>query len=108
MMNFQKMMKQAQEMQFKLQEVQEKLKDIEVHGDAGGGLVKVTMTCDGKVRKVDIDDSLMESDKETLEDLIAAAVNNANEAKDEKVQDETKTMMTDLGLPADAVKDFPV
>tara|TARA_B100001989_G_scaffold251218_1_gene229937 strand:+ start:2187 stop:2507 length:321 start_codon:yes stop_codon:yes gene_type:complete len=101
MMNFQKMMKQAQEMQFKLQEVQEKLKDIEVEGEAGGGLVKVTMTCAGKVTHVNIDDSLMESDKETLEDLIAAAVNTANEAKDEKVQDETRSMMVELGLPAD-------
>jgi len=107
-MNFQKMMKQAQEMQFKLQEVQEKLKDIEVQGEAGGGLVKITMTCDGKVRKVEIDESLMNSDKETLEDLIAAAINNVSEAKDGKVEEETKTMMTELGLPAEAVSDWPL
>ena len=54
-MDFQKMMKQAQEMQYKLQEVQEKLKDIEVEAEAGGGLVKVTMSCSGKVLKIDIE-----------------------------------------------------
>jgi len=107
-MNFQKMMKQAQEMQFKLQEVQEKLKDIEVDGEAGGGLVKITMTCDSKVRKVEIDESLLDSDKETLEDLLAAAVNNVSEAKDRKVEEETKAMMTELGLPADAAGSLPL
>jgi len=102
MFNMQKMMKQAQEMQFKLQEVQEKLKDIEVQGESGGGLIKVTMTCAGKVVNVSIDDSLMASDKETLEDLIAAAMNTANDIKDEKIKTETQAMMESLGLPADA------
>jgi hypothetical protein len=108
MMNFQKMMKQAQEMQFRLQEMQEKLADIEINGEAGGGLVKITMTCAGKVTRVDIDDSLMETDKETLEDLIAAAYNTANEAKDEKIKTETAQMMEGLGLPADAAGGLPI
>lgn len=95
----QKMMKQAQEMQFKLQEVQEKLKDIEVQAEAGGGLVKVTSTCAGVITKVEIDDSLMTSDKETLEDLIIAAMNNVNDVKDERIKTETKAMMESLGLP---------
>ncbi len=107
MMNFQKMMKQAQEMQFKLQEMQEKLKDIEVDAEAGGGLVKIKMTCAGKVTGVDIDPSLLDSDKETLEDLIIAAINNVNDAKDGRIQEETKSMMGGLDLPED-MKDFPV
>ena len=98
-MDFQKMMKQAQEMQFKLQEVQEKLKDIEVEAEAGGGLVKVRMSCSGKILSVQIDDSLMVSDKETLEDLITAAMNNANDTKEERIKTETKAMMDGLGLP---------
>ncbi len=98
-MDFQKMMKQAQEMQFKLQEVQEKLKDIDVEAESGGGLVKVRVSCSGKVLGIQIDDSLMASDKETLEDLITAAMNNANDAKEERIKSETKGMMEGLNLP---------
>ncbi len=98
-MDFQKMMKQAQEMQFKLQEVQEKLHDIEIEADAGGGLVKVKMSCSGKILGLNIDDSLMVSDKETLEDLIVAAMNNANDTKEERIKSETAAMMEGLGLP---------
>tara|TARA_R110002072_G_scaffold187598_4_gene344418 strand:+ start:1154 stop:1480 length:327 start_codon:yes stop_codon:yes gene_type:complete len=107
MFNMQKMMKQAQEMQFKLQEVQEKLKDIEVEADAGGGMVKITMSCAGNTTKVSIDDSLMGSDKETLEDLLVAAMNNANDVKDERIKKETQAMMEGLGLPADAAGGLP-
>ncbi len=92
-------MKQAQEMQFKLQEVQEKLKDIEVEAEAGGGLVKVKLSCSGKVTGVQIDDSLMASDKETLEDLVIAAMNNANEVKEDRIKTETQGMMEGMGLP---------
>ena len=101
MFNFQKMMKQAQEMQFRLQEVQEKLKDMEFSAEAGGGLVKVVMTCSGRVVSVSIDPSLMESDKETLEDLLAAVMNNANDIKDEKIKTETQAMLKEIGLPDD-------
>jgi len=107
MFNFQKMMKQAQEMQFKLQEVQEKLKDIEVESESGGGLVKVTMNCAGRLLKVDIDPTIMESDKETLEDLIVAAINSGNEAKDAKIKTETTGMMEELGLPEGAASGLP-
>lgn len=99
-MNFQKMMKQAQDMQHKLQEMQEKLKDIEVHGESGGGLVTVTMTCAGSMRRIEIDPSLVVvEDKETLEDLVTAAVNNANEIKDERIKEETQKMMGGMELP---------
>jgi DNA-binding YbaB/EbfC family protein len=101
MFNFQKMMKQAQEMQFKLQEVQEKLKDIDVSAEAGAGLVKITMNCGGKVKVLQIDPSLMNGDKETLEDIVVAAVNNVTEVKDERIKLETRKMMEAMGLPGD-------
>ncbi|MBX2833639.1 MAG: YbaB/EbfC family nucleoid-associated protein [Micavibrio sp.] len=102
--NMKDMMQQAQKMQFKMAEMQEKFKDIYVDGQAGGGLVKINMSCACKVKKIDIDPSLMTAeDKETLEDLIAAAVNNAIEAKDAKVKEETEDMMKSLGLPAGAL-----
>lgn len=104
MLNIQKMMQQAQAMQHKLQELQEKFKDIIVHGEAGG-LVKVTMSCDGRVHKIDISDSAL-SDKETLEDLVTAAVNSATKAREERIQGETKTAMEALGMPADAKLPF--
>ena len=101
-MNIQKMMQQAQEVQFKLQEMQEKMKDVNVEGEAGGGLVKVTMSCAGIVKGLSVDPSLVDpSDKETMEDLIIAALNNAADARDNKVQSETKAMMSQLGLPED-------
>tara|TARA_R110001592_G_scaffold3525_7_gene19834 strand:+ start:13720 stop:14055 length:336 start_codon:yes stop_codon:yes gene_type:complete len=99
MFNMQKMMKQAQEMQLKLQEVQEKLVDIEIDAESGGGLVKVRMSCAGKVVRIDIDNSLLETDKETLEDLITAAINTANQVKDDRIKEETKSMMEGMGLP---------
>ncbi len=99
MFNMQKMMKQAQEMQMKLQEVQEKLVDIEIEGESGGGLVKITMTCAGDATHVDIDETLLNSDKETLEDLLTAAINNANKIKDQRIKDETEAMMKSMGMP---------
>ena len=102
MMNFQKMMQQAQQMQFKLQEMQEKLQDMEVDGESGGGMVKVRMNCRGEVLSVNVDPSVISTDdKETMEDLIVAATNSANTAKDHKIKDETQKMMEELGLPAD-------
>lgn len=101
-MNIQKMMQQAQEVQFKLQEMQEKMKDVTVDAEAGGGLVKVTMSCAGIVKALKVDPSLIDtSDAETMEDLIIAAMNNAGEARDAKVQQETKEMMSGMGLPED-------
>lgn len=104
MMNFQKMMQQAQQMQYKLQEMQEKFADIEVEGEAGGGMVKARMNCKGELLGLNIDPSVLTSqDKEMVEDLIVAAVNSAQAAKDEKVKDETQTMMDQLGLPPGAL-----
>ncbi|WP_458527252.1 YbaB/EbfC family nucleoid-associated protein [Onishia taeanensis] len=71
------LMKQAQEMQEKMQRVQEEAAKAEVQGEAGAGMIKITMNGRHDVSKVDIDPSIMEEDKELLEDLLAAAVNDA-------------------------------
>jgi DNA-binding YbaB/EbfC family protein len=71
------LMKQAQEMQEKMQRAQEEVADAEVLGEAGAGMVKVTMNGRHDVISVDIDQSVMQEDKELLEDLLAAAVNDA-------------------------------
>ncbi|MEH6556636.1 MAG: YbaB/EbfC family nucleoid-associated protein [Oceanicoccus sp.] len=71
------LMKQAQEMQEKMQKAQEELASKEVEGESGAGLVKIVMTGRHDVRRVSIDSSLMTEEKEVLEDLLAAAVNDA-------------------------------
>src|SRR5512139_3763235 len=70
------LMKQAQQMQANMKKAQEELATIEVEGQAGSGMVKVTMTCAHEVRRVKLDDSVLD-DKEMLEDLITAALNDA-------------------------------
>jgi hypothetical protein len=100
MINFKEMMQQAQQMQFKMQEIQEKLKDIYIEGQSGGGLVKITMSCAGAVSKIEIDPSIVKADDiETLEDMVTAAMNNANDVKDKKIQSETESLMGGLSLP---------
>ena len=71
------MMKQAQQMQTNMKKAQAELATVEVEGQAGSGMVKVVMTCANEVRRVSLDDSLMTDDKEMLEDLIVAALNDA-------------------------------
>jgi DNA-binding YbaB/EbfC family protein len=90
-------MKQAQEMQGRMQEMQEELVHLEVVGESGAGLVKVTMNGRHEVRRVEIDPSLMGEDKEVLEDLIAASINDAVR----KATEASQAKMADgLGLPA--------
>lgn len=99
MFDMQKMMQQAQQMQMRMQELQEKFKDIEVTGQSGGGLVQITINCTGIVQNVDIDASLLSADnKEILEDLITAAMNQANESREDRVQKESQQMMLDVGI----------
>jgi len=86
------LMKQAQQMQERMQKMQEQLAEMEVTGESGAGMVKVTMTGNHSVRRVDIDASLMEDDKEMLEDLIAAAFNDAVR----RVEEQNKTKMGEL------------
>lgn len=71
------LMKQAQQMQADMQKVQEDLANAEIHGEAGAGLVSVTMTGRHDVKRVHIDPAVLSEDKEVLEDLLAAAVNDA-------------------------------
>ncbi len=71
------MMKQAQQMQQNMKKAQDELATVEVEGQAGSGMVKVTMTCAHEVRRVSLDDSILSDDKEMLEDLIVAAMNDA-------------------------------
>jgi DNA-binding YbaB/EbfC family protein len=93
------LMKQAQEMQAKLQDAQAKMAAIEVQGESGAGMVKVTMNCRYEVRRVEIDPSLMNEDKEILEDLVAAACNDTVR-RVEKTQAEKMAELTGgINLP---------
>lgn len=91
------MMKQVQQMQENMAKMQAQLAETEVEGAAGAGMVKVTMTCKHDVRRVEIDPSLMTDDKEMLEDLLAAAVNDAVRKVEATVQE--KMAGVTAGLP---------
>jgi len=94
-----KMMKQAQEMQANMQKAQEELANMEVTGQAGGGMVSVVMTGRHDVKHVSIDDSLMGDDKEMLEDLLAAAVNDAVRQVETTSSEKMAGMTAGLNLP---------
>lgn len=94
------LMKQAQAMQDNLRKAQEELAAIEVIGNAGGGMVSVSMTCRYDVRRVTIDPSLLQDDKEVLEDLIAAAVNDAVRKVEKTTQEKMAGFTAGMGLPA--------
>ena len=93
------LMKQAQQVQEKLKKTQEEIARMEVEGEAGAGLVKVTMTGRHDVRRVHIDPSLLSDDKEMLEDLIAAAMNYAARKVEEITQTKMSGVGGGLGLP---------
>jgi hypothetical protein len=93
------LMKQAQQMQANMEKMQEQLASVEVEGQAGAGMVKVTMTCRHDVKRVTIDPSLMGDDKEMLEDLIAAAVNDAVRRVETTSQEKMSGFTAGLGLP---------
>lgn len=92
------LMKQAQQMQANMQKAQEELATIEVEGQAGAGLVKVVMTCKHDVRRVAIDPSVMD-DREMLEDLVAAALNDATRRVESTVQERMAGFTAGLNLP---------
>lgn len=92
-------MKQAQQMQASLQQAQEELANIEVNGEAGGGLVKVQMTGRHDVKRVSIDESLMQDDKEMLEDLLAAAVNDAVRKVEAANQEKMASVTGGMNMP---------
>ena len=93
------LMKQAQQMQENMQRMQEKLAMIEVEGQSGAGMVKVVMTCRHDVRRVAIDASLLKDDKDMLEDLVAAAFNDAVRRVETTIQEKMGGMTSGLGLP---------
>ena len=94
-----KFMQQAQEMQEKMKEMQKAQKKLEVEGQSGAGLVKVVMTGKHDLKSVTLDPSLMSEDKEMLEDLFAAAVNDANRRVEEKSQSYFSGLSQNFDLP---------
>ncbi len=93
------LMKQAQKMQADMQKAQEELANIEITGQAGGGLVSVIMNGKHEVRRVEIDDSLFEDDKDMIADLVAAAINDAVRKVQETSQERMSKMTAGMGLP---------
>jgi len=93
------LMKQAQQMQANMEKMQEEVANMEVEGQAGGGLVKVTMTGRHDVKRVIIDDSIFKDDKEMLEDLIAAAVNDAVRQVEKVTQEKMSSVTAGFNLP---------
>jgi DNA-binding YbaB/EbfC family protein len=94
------LMKQAQAMQENLRKAQEELAGIEVNGSSGGGMVKVVMTCRHDIKKVEIDSTLVnEDDKEVLEDLVAAAVNDAVRRVEQATQEKMAGLTGGMNIP---------
>ncbi len=100
MKNLSQMMKQAQEMQGKMQEMQDRMAEVEMTGQAGGGLVSVTLNGKGDMRGLKIDPSLKDGEIEVLEDLIVAAHNDAKRRVETYTQEEMSKLTGGLNLPA--------
>ncbi len=97
-----KMMKAAQEMQQKMANLQEEMHNLTVTGESGAGLVKATCTAKGELKGLDIDPSIFNSDdKEVVEDLILAAIKDAQTKAGEKAQEEMAKITEGMGLPKD-------
>ena len=100
MFNMGNMMKQAQAMQDRMQKIQQEIATMEMTGEAGGGQVKVTMTGEHEVRRVEISPEVYADDKEICEDLIAAACNDACRRIDEESKNRMAALTAGLKLPA--------
>jgi nucleoid-associated protein EbfC len=98
--NIGQLMKQAQMMQENMRRMQDELATLEVEGQAGAGMVKVQMTCKYEVKRVTIDPSLVGDDREMLEDLVAAAFNDAARRAESTIAEKMSGMTAGLGLPA--------
>ena len=100
-------MKTAQEMQGKMSQLQEDLKTMEVIGESGAGLVKATATAKGELKALDIDPSIFNGDdKEVVEDLILAAIKDAQAKAQQRSEEEMQKLTSELGLPADMKMPF--
>src|SRR5918992_4282288 len=97
--NIGQLMKQAQQMQENMRRMQESLATMEVEGQSGAGMVKVQMTCKHEVKRVSIDPSLVGDDREMLEDLLAAAFNDAAHKVEATIAEKMSGMTAGLGLP---------
>ena len=97
--NFNNLMKQAQAMQANMQKAQAEIANIEVIGEAGGGMVKITMSGRHEVKRVQIESAVAGEDREMLEDLIAAAANDAVHKLEARVQEKMASLTAGLGLP---------
>jgi DNA-binding YbaB/EbfC family protein len=93
------LMKQAQAMQDNMKKMQDQLATMEVEGQAGAGLVKVIMTCKNDVKRISIDPSLLGDDKDMLEDLVAAAFNDAVRKAEATTSEKMSSMTAGLPLP---------
>jgi len=93
------LMKQAQQMQTQMQEAQEQLGQLEVTGEAGGGMVQLTMSCRHEVKSISIDDALIGEDKDMLEDVLAAAFNDALRKVERTTQEKMSGLTSGLNLP---------
>lgn len=93
------LMKQAQQMQDNLKRAQEQLASVEVEGQSGAGLVKVVVTCRNDVKRVTIDPSLMGDDKDMLEDLVTAAMNDALRRAEQTAAERMSSVTAGLPLP---------
>ena len=94
------MMRQAQKMQEDMKKAQEEVANMEAEGQAGGGMVKVLMNGRHELRKVELDDSLMSDDKEMIEDLLAAAVNDAVRKIEQQSSERMSSVTEGMNLPA--------
>ena len=99
MANFGNMMKQAEALQRNMQKAQEEIAQMEVVGEAGGGMVKVTMTGKHEVKRVQIEPTVIGDDREMLEDLITAAINDAVRRVETESQQRMSSLMSGLRLP---------
>ena len=100
MQNFDEIMKAAQNVQAELQKAQQTLETVEVEGVSGGGLVKIRASAKGTIKRVEIDDSLIKpEEKQVLEDLIAAALNDARAKADAAGQQEMGKLTSGMALP---------
>ncbi len=100
MKNLSQMMKQAQEMQGKMEEMQARMEEVEMTGQAGAGLVSVTLNGKGEMRGLKMDASIKDGDMEVMEDLITAAHNDAKRRVEEFTQEEMSKLTGGLNLPA--------
>lgn len=93
------LMKQAQQMQENMRRAQEELANIDVEGQSGAGMVKVTVSCRNEVRRIEIDPSLFEDDRDMLEDLVVAAMNDALRKAEQTSQEKLGGLTQGLPLP---------